>query len=91
MKTKQSPATLTLFNISSVSSRAVMTYLINKYGQDASLYPADPQQRGTIDQRLYFDIGTLYESIGKCVVSGLSETVPIYIEHWHDNLNDVQN
>ncbi|KAK4881892.1 hypothetical protein RN001_005211 [Aquatica leii] len=41
-------------------SRAIMTYLVSKYGKNDSLYPKDPQTRAVIDQRLYFDLGTLY-------------------------------
>ncbi|XP_074038878.1 glutathione S-transferase 1 [Leptinotarsa decemlineata] len=41
-------------------SRAIMTYLQEQYGKDDSLYPKDPKKRALVDQRLYFDIGTLY-------------------------------
>nr|QGZ00470.1 glutathione S-transferase delta1 [Glyphodes pyloalis] len=41
-------------------SRAIMTYLANAYGKDDSLYPKNPRQRAIVDQRLNFDLGTLF-------------------------------
>ncbi|KAH8247673.1 hypothetical protein KR038_007956 [Drosophila bunnanda] len=42
-------------------SRAIVVYLVEKYGKpDSPLYPKDPQIRAVINQRLYFDMGTLY-------------------------------
>lgn len=47
-------------------SRAIMAYLVNKYKpEDEFLYPKDPEIRAKIDELLYFDIGTLYQSASK--------------------------
>ncbi|XP_013101406.1 glutathione S-transferase 2 [Stomoxys calcitrans] len=44
-------------------SRAIMIYLVEKYGQeDDPLYPKCPEKRALINQRLYFDMGTLFGS-----------------------------
>ncbi|KAJ6638891.1 Glutathione S-transferase D7 [Pseudolycoriella hygida] len=42
-------------------SRAIMTYLVSEYSSDDdSLYPKDARTRALVDQRLQFDLGTLY-------------------------------
>ncbi|XP_055591423.1 glutathione S-transferase 1 isoform X1 [Uranotaenia lowii] len=45
-------------------SRAICAYLVEKYGKDDSLYPKDPQKRALVNQRLFFDMGTLYQRFG---------------------------
>jgi len=42
-------------------SRAIMVYLVEQYGKTASLYPSDAKARAIVNQRLYFDLGTLYQ------------------------------
>ncbi|XP_054153777.1 glutathione S-transferase 1-1-like [Oppia nitens] len=44
-------------------SRAIVTYLVNKYRPNHPLYPVAVQTRATIDQFLQFDLATLYKSI----------------------------
>eukprot|EP00091_Calanus_sinicus_P004307 TRINITY_DN14559_c0_g1_i2.p1 TRINITY_DN14559_c0_g1~~TRINITY_DN14559_c0_g1_i2.p1 ORF type:complete len:190 (-),score=46.77 TRINITY_DN14559_c0_g1_i2:286-855(-) len=47
-------------------SRAAITYLCSEY-KSGQLYPADPERRSQIDQRLFFNIGTFYKRFGDCV------------------------
>jgi glutathione S-transferase len=44
-------------------SRAIASYLVEQYGKDHFLYPKDPKRKAIINQRLYFDMGTLYKSL----------------------------
>ena len=41
-------------------SRAMMSYLINKYKPGHKLYPADAAERAQVDRMLYFEAGTLF-------------------------------
>lgn len=41
-------------------SRVILTYLASTYGKDDALYPKDIRTRAMVDQRLHFDLGTLY-------------------------------
>ncbi|KAH8383411.1 hypothetical protein KR009_008475, partial [Drosophila setifemur] len=43
-------------------SRAILIYLVQKYGEDDALYPSDPEKQAVVNQRLYFDMGTLFQS-----------------------------
>jgi glutathione S-transferase len=45
-------------------SRAMLQYLANAYGKNDSLYPKDAKKRALVDQRLLFDMGTLYLRFG---------------------------
>jgi Glutathione S-transferase, N-terminal domain len=53
-------------------SRVIMTYLVSAYGKDDKLYPKDPRTRALVDQRLHFDLGTLYQRMSEYFVSSPS-------------------
>nr|AIR95622.1 GST D4 [Tetranychus cinnabarinus] len=44
-------------------SRAIMTYLVNKYAPENSLYPKDVKARATVERWLYWDTGSLYATL----------------------------
>ncbi|KAG7190908.1 hypothetical protein KM043_006967 [Ampulex compressa] len=46
-------------------SRAIMTYLADQYGKNDTLYPKDAKKRAMVNQRLFFDMGTLYQSFSE--------------------------
>lgn len=46
-----------------------MGYLVNQYGKNDSLYPKDPKARAMVDQRLYYDMGTMYPAFSDYYVS----------------------
>lgn len=57
-------------------SRAILGYLANKYAKDDSIYPKDPQKRAIVDQRMYFDIGTLFPRLREYLMALRSGKAP---------------
>ncbi|XP_055712977.1 glutathione S-transferase D7 [Phlebotomus papatasi] len=45
-------------------SRVILMYLVSAYAEDDTLYPKDLQKRAMVDQRIHFDLGTLYQRAG---------------------------
>lgn len=50
-------------------SRAIASYLADKYGKDNQFYPKDLKKRAVVDQRLYFDASNLFVKIRAICVS----------------------
>jgi len=50
-------------------SRAILSYLVAAYGKSDELYPTDIRVRALVDQRLHFDLGTLYLRLTEYYVS----------------------
>ncbi|CAG9834574.1 unnamed protein product [Diabrotica balteata] len=63
-------------------SHAIGGYLATVYSNNDNLYPKDPKKRALVDQRLFFDCGTLYPRIWAIVypISHKGED-QIYDEH----------
>nr|AHC08049.1 epsilon glutathione S-transferase [Locusta migratoria] len=40
-------------------SHAIATYFVSQYGKDDSLYPKEAKQKALVDQRLFFEAGTM--------------------------------
>lgn len=51
-----------------IESRAISTYLINKYKPDSPLYPQDPAKRAKVDAVLYFE-ATLFGPVLNVMVT----------------------
>lgn len=52
-----------------IASRAIMTYMANRYATNNSIYPADPKQRGRVDCLLQYDLNVLNRAITDLMVS----------------------
>ena len=58
-------------------SHAILPYLANAYGKDDFLYPKDPKARYLVDQRLAFNLGTLYQRFLNASMPSVLAKAPI--------------
>jgi len=71
-------------------SRAVATYLVNKYAENDKLYPKDAALRYKVDKLLYFDMGVLYKAFGDVAYPKMMPgSAPPPGEKQHDRLKEV--
>ncbi|XP_053682535.1 glutathione S-transferase 1-1-like [Sabethes cyaneus] len=61
-------------------SRAILIYLCEKYGKGDAWYPRDPKKRAMVNQRLYFDMGTLYQRFSQRFYPVIFEGKPLLDE-----------
>lgn len=57
-------------------SRAIMTYLVQKYGKDDKWYSKDVKKRAKIDNMLYFEGSTLFPSIASFIIPQIRLGIP---------------
>ena len=75
-------------NLTLFESRAIMSYIVDKYAPDNSMYPANLVKRAHIHKWLYFNSGTLYPSgrpLVKPILNG-KEPAPDARPQLHDTL-----
>lgn len=81
-------------------SHAIATYLISKYGADkrAALYPSDIYDRATIDSRLHFDTGVLFQRLKaiteptfRGTLTGINEEIVSKVEQAYQILEAYLN
>ncbi|XP_019883905.2 glutathione S-transferase 1-1, partial [Camponotus floridanus] len=70
-------------------SRAIMTYLVEQYGENDTLYPQNPEARALIDQRLYFDLGTLYASVFNYYMPVLKKQIETHDPMEYENMTQA--
>lgn len=74
-------------------SRAIMTYLINKYCPGTPLYPNDPAKRAKIDEMMYFHLKLFFAAgamLGGVILRKEFSLDQEKVKQWYDVLNEVE-
>lgn len=74
-------------------SHAIVTYLIDMYADNDSLYPKDLGQRARCNQRLFFNNGILFprfRAISRHVFSGGDSIPDDFVESIHNTYNTLE-
>lgn len=61
-------------------SKAILMYLAQKYGKDDSLYPKDAEKQALVNQRLFFEMGTLFPRFYDYFIPQLKVKIPDDLE-----------
>ena len=67
-------------------SHAINIYLASKYGKNDNLYPKDPQKKGIVDQRLFFNASVIQPRMGAIVRPILREGEKSISQDKSDNI-----
>ncbi|XP_011691910.1 PREDICTED: glutathione S-transferase 1-1-like [Wasmannia auropunctata] len=70
-------------------SRAILAYLADQYGPDETLYPRSPEARALVNQRLYFDLGSLFANIFDYYMPVLRKQVDTYDPELYEKLKEA--
>lgn len=71
-------------------SRAILEYLVEKYGAKSSLFPECVKIRAQVHQRLFFELATLWPRFGEYIypqLFGGQPADPVKLEKVHDALD----
>ncbi|XP_044731338.1 glutathione S-transferase 1-1-like [Chrysoperla carnea] len=72
-------------------SRAIATYLVDKYSKDDALYPKDIKKRALVNQRLYFDATIFSVAMRNIYKPILNDGVKTISERCIADMNDSLN
>ena len=67
-----------------------MQYLVDTYGKDDSIFPKDVKKRALINQKMDYDMGTLYQAVKNAYVCFLTkQESPIMHLFMDNNLTNI--
>uniref|UniRef100_A0A8D8TKP2 Glutathione S-transferase 1, isoform D n=1 Tax=Cacopsylla melanoneura TaxID=428564 RepID=A0A8D8TKP2_9HEMI len=66
-------------------SRAIMKYLVEKYGKDSGLIPENIEERAVMNQMLDFDLGTVMQRFAELYMAAGYDITPYKnIQNWYN-------
>lgn len=66
-----------------------MRYLVNAYAKESTLVPKTPKEAAIVDQRLYFDAGTLFPRLVDYFVSLFLSLMNVFCQTYLSNKSNL--